>query len=516
MSNSEKNTRINNSVRNMFYGTINYIIAFVFPFVIRTVIIFRFGVQYAGINSLFSSILQVLNLSELGFSTAVVYALYEPIVKNDTDKICCLLSFFRTVYRYIGFFIFGAGLIICPFIKNFINGDYPSNINIYLVFILLLINTSFSYLFFGYKSIVFVAYQRSDMTSKTQVISNILMYFLQIISLIIIRNYYAYIVCMIVGTVANNLLLEYNSRKMYPTITSSGILPRDEKNQLLKKIGTLFGHQLDMVIITSADNIVISTFLGLNILTIYGNYSIISNALISVLIMIAHSFAASIGNSIVTETKQKNYINFLDFAYMFINLSGICAILMFSLYQDFMRLWMGETMLLDSKLVLLLCLSFFVRMAKRPGNTYKVEQGLWDADMLKPYIAGIVNLILNIIFVQFIGLYGVVISTIISLGLIEKPWETYVLFKHYFNSGLKKYIFMQLYSVVKLFIIGGIAYFISTILPATSILLFFIKALLIVSVVMIMFIVSSFKDSEFQYIKKKICGVLNLKQKDSL
>lgn len=458
MNNSNNSVRINNSVRNILYGTITYVIAFVFPFLIRTVIIYRFGVEYAGINSLFASILQVLSLSELGFSTAVVYALYEPVANNNNEKICNLISFFKNVYRVIGSFIFCVGLILTPFLKYLITGDYPSEVNIYIIFILLLINTSISYLFFGYKSIVFVAYQRNDMNSKVQVVSNIIMYSLQIVSLIIIRNYYAYIICMIAGTLINNILLGYNSRKMYPLITSKGKLPNSEKKHLVKKIGTLFGHQLDVVIITSADNIVISTFLGLNILTIYGNYSVISNAVINILIMIAHSFSASIGNSLATESKEKNFSNFLYFSYMFINLSGICAILMFTLFHDFMKIWLGETMLLDNKLVLLLCLSFFVRMAKRPGNTYKVEQGLWDADMLKPYIAGIANLVLNIIFVQFIGLYGVVLSTIISLGIIEKPWETYVLFKHYFNGGLKKYILMQFWSVAKLSIIGSIIY----------------------------------------------------------
>lgn len=508
MNEQYKSERITNSIRNVFYGTISYIIAFIFPFLTRTIIIYKFGVEYAGITSLFSSILQVLNLSELGFSTAVVYALYEPISKNDNDKICCLISFFRKIYKFIGIFIFCAGIIICPFIKHLIKGTYPSNINIYVIFLLLLMNTALSYLFWGYKSILFVAYQRSDMTSKAQVFSNIIMYILQIISLVLIKNFYAFIICMLIGTFTNNLLLQINSKKMYPQIKPYGLLPNDEKNKLLKKVGTLFGHQLDGVIITSADNIIISIFLGLNTLTIYGNYNIISNALISMLVMVAHSFGASIGNSLAIETKEKNYKNFIDFSYMLINLSGICAILMFILFQDFMRIWMGSEMLLDTKIVLLLCLSFYIRMAKRPGNTYKVENGLWEADMLKPYIAGISNLVLNIIFVQFIGLYGVILSTIISLEIIEKPWETYVLFKHYFEKGLKKYITIQLYSLIKLTLIGTIVYLISLFFPASNFIYFFVKALITASIVCLFFIITSLRDSEYIYVKNKIISVI--------
>lgn len=508
MNQSEKNIRLNNSVRNVFFGTINYIIAFVFPFLLRTIIIYKLGAEYAGINSLFSSILQVLNLSELGFSTAVVYALYAPIAKNDTVKMCSILSFYKKVYRYIGFFILFAGVCICPFINHLISGSYPSGINIYLVFLLLLINTSFSYLFFGYKSIVFIAYQRSDMTSKTQLTSNVLMYFLQIVALIIIKNYYAYVMCMIIGTITNNLLMEYNSRKMYPEIVGRGSLVKDEKNSLLKKIGTLFGHQLDMVIITSADNIIISTFLGLNMLTIYGNYSAIINAAIGLLIMITNSFAASIGNSLAVETKEKNFNNFINFTYLLMNLSGIFAILMFILFQDFMELWLGPSMLLDEKLVLIICLSFFIRMAKRPGNTYKVEQGLWDTDMLKPYIAGAVNLILNIILVRTIGLYGVVISTIISLAFIEKPWETYVLFKYYFKYGLKKYITMQVYSSLKLITIGFVSYWISSKISINSFVFFTFKSVITSLIVFVLFITLSLRDEEFQYLEEKIMNIV--------
>ena len=515
MNQSNNSDRINNSVRNVFYGTINYVIAFIFPFILRTVIIYKFGSEYAGINSLFSSILQVLNLSELGFSTAVVYALYEPIAKNDNEKICVLLSFFRKVYRYIGLFILGMGVCICPFIQYMIKGSYPSDINIYVIFLLLLINTSLSYLFFGYKSIIFVAYQRSDMTSKTQLASNIAMYILQIFALVVIENYYVYIICMIVGTLTNNVLMERNSKRMYPEIVCRGELQKEERNSFIKKIGTLFGHQLDVVIITSADNIVISSFLGLKILAIYGNYSTIINAAISLLIMVAHSFAASIGNSLAIETKEKNYKNFIDFTYMLVNLSGIFAILMFVLFNDFMNIWMGSTRLLNGKIVLMLSVCFFIRMAKRPGNTYKVEQGLWDADMLKPYVAGISNLILNIISVKIIGLYGVILSTIISLGLIEMPWETYVLFKHYFKKGLSNYLMMLGYTVLKLLLIGAIAYFETQVIQVNGVVWFLVKAFAILITVLFLFVLFSYRDKEYQYFWTKLKEIVFKKKKNT-
>lgn len=504
--------RIRNSFRNMFYGLIKYIVLFIFPFIMRTTIIYNFGVEYAGISSLFSSILQVLNLSELGFSTVVIYALYEPVAKNDTDRICKLLSFYRKIYLIIGAFILGTGLVICPFVQYFINGQYPTEININIIFLLLLINTSSSYLICGYKSTIFVVYQRDDMSSKMQLVANLCMYTLQLVSLFVLKNYYAYTISMIIGTLINNFLIYRYTNKMFPNLQCRGRLDAQESKTLLKKVSTLFGHQLDVVIITSADSIVISSFLGLKTLTMYGNYYTIVSALLGMLIMIANSFLASIGNSIAIETKEKNYDSFLKFTYFIINITGICSILMFILYQDFMTIWMGSDLLLDDKIVLLMCFSFFVRLWKRPGNMYKEARGLWDKDMLKPYVAGLTNLALNIFLVRYIGLYGVIISTIVSMWLIEKPWETYVLFHYYFKDGLGLYIKKQAYFIVKILSVGVISYLVMLRFSATSIPMFFLKAFISVVLVTGLFAVISFRDKEFKYIISSFKKVIKLRK----
>lgn len=505
-----ENTRIKNSARNIFFGLIKYSVTIIFPFLIRTILIIKLGTDYAGISSLFSSVLQVLSLSELGFSTAVVFALYEPVANNDTERICNLLAFFRSAYRYCGFVILFLGLCICPFINNFISGSYPSEINIYIIFILLLINTSVSYLFCGYKSVLFSANQRDDILSKCIIFSNLILYFIQILSLVVFVNYYIYIVSITLGTIINNVLLNYYSNKMYPLIRCNGKIERNEKQKLFKSIGTLFGHQLDMVVITSADNIVISMFLGLTTLTIYSNYYYVLNSLLSILIMISNSFAGSIGNSIAVETKDKNYHNFIDFTYLIGMLSAICTILMFGLYQDFMIIWMGETMLLETSIVFYLCLSFYSRQFRRSIVTYKIAAGIWDKDALKPYVSAIVNVVLNLLLVRIIGLSGVIISTIISMLLIEAPWEIIVFFKEYFNKGMRKYLVVQFVIILKMFVLGFIIIFISNYINGYGIIRFFIKAVILGIITLILFSITSYKDDEFQYIIRKLFNVIRI------
>ena len=126
-----KDSRTKNALRNMIFGFFNKFVVLLFPFIIRTVIIKTLGSEYLGLNSLFISILQVLNLAELGFSAAIVYSMYKPIAENDTKTICALMNLYKKIYRVIGFTVMAIGLFLLLFLKFFIKGAYPTDINIY-------------------------------------------------------------------------------------------------------------------------------------------------------------------------------------------------------------------------------------------------------------------------------------------------------------------------------------------------------------------------------------------------
>ena len=96
------NDRTKNAKRNILFGLLNKIFSIILPFLTRTFLIQTIGAEYLGVDSLFTSLLQILNLSELGFSSAVVFSMYEPMAHQRTDEICALLNFFRKVYVIIG------------------------------------------------------------------------------------------------------------------------------------------------------------------------------------------------------------------------------------------------------------------------------------------------------------------------------------------------------------------------------------------------------------------------------
>ena len=206
-----ENSRTKNASRNIVFGIGNRILNIILPFITRTVLIYILGKKFLGLNALFTSILQVLNLAELGFSSAIIYSMYKPIAENDITKVGILLNLYKKVYRIIGTIILVLGIAMLPFIKYFINGEYPEGINIYLIYLINLINTCLTYFLFAYKNSLLTASQREDIISKINSVILIIQNLLQMIILLITKNYYFYIITLPVCTVCNNLFVAFIS-----------------------------------------------------------------------------------------------------------------------------------------------------------------------------------------------------------------------------------------------------------------------------------------------------------------
>ena len=258
-----KNSRTFNVKRNIFSGFINKIASLGLPFFIRTIIIHKLGAEYLGLNSLFASILQVLNMAELGFSSAITYRMYKPMASNDIDTVCALMAFYRNVYKIIGISIMIAGLFLMPCLKLLIKGSYPDEISIYLLYFIYLINTSISYLFFSYKSVLLNVAQRQDILSNIDTILLIVRSIFQIIVLLIYNNYYLYLVWNPVATLVNNIAIAVITSKYFPEYICRGKLPENEIRDIRVQIKGLVIGKIGNVSRNSFDSIILSAFLGL-------------------------------------------------------------------------------------------------------------------------------------------------------------------------------------------------------------------------------------------------------------
>ena len=430
--------RTKNATRNIIFGVILRAYQIIVPFLMRTAMIYLMGVQYLGLNSLFTSVLQVLNLAELGVGSAMIYSMYRPIAEDDNTTICALMKLYRTYYRLIGLIIAVVGCILTPFIPKLISGDIPQGINIYILYLLNLGATVLSYWLFAYKNSILQAHQRTDIVSKVTLITNTIQYVLQLFVLWIFKNYYLYVIVMLVTQALTNIVTAIMADKIYPQFKPKGELHKEEIHQINQKIRDLFTAKLGGVVVGSADTIVISAFLGLTTLAVYQNYYFIMNSICGFITVIFSAITAGIGNSLVTESSEKNYNDFKKFTFIICFILCICCCCFVGLYQPFMKLWVGKKFMLSFSFVILFCILFYCLELAMVWATVKDAAGLWHSDRFRPLIGACANLIMNIVLVQVIGLYGIILSTVFSYIFISMPWLIHNLFK--FNESLKVYL----------------------------------------------------------------------------
>ena len=310
--------RTQNAKRNIYSGIVNKATKIFLPFFIRAFLIQKLGIEYLGLDSLFSSVLQVLNLAELGFGSAIVYNMYQPIAENDEETICALLKFYRNIYRIMGTLIFIIGLILIPFIPHLINGDYPSSLNIYALYFIYLVNTSLTYWMYAYKTALLNAYQRVDLLNNVSTFTSVILNISQIAILYGFNNYYLFLLAMPACTCLNNVINAFIVKKMYPRLVCKGLLSPEIKAQIKEKVFGLAVYQLCSASRNTFDSIFISRFLNISLTAIYANYLYVTVALLSFLSIIKDSILAGVGNSIVQETVEKNYNDMKKLNFIFL------------------------------------------------------------------------------------------------------------------------------------------------------------------------------------------------------
>ena len=446
--------RTKNASRNIFFGVILKAYQILVPFLMRTAMIYLMGVQYLGLNSLFTSVLQVLNLAELGVGSAMVYSMYKPIAEDDDTTICALMKLYRTYYRVIGLVIAVVGCVLTPFIPYLIKSDVPAGLKIYILYLLNLGATVLSYWLFAYKNSILQAHQRVDFVSKVTLVTSTIQYGLQLFVLWAFHNYYLYVIVMLATQALTNIVAAICADKLYPQFKPRGKVDKILVQRINQRIKDLFTSKIGAIIYDSADTIVISAFLGLTVLAVYQNYFYILNSITGLITVVFVACTAGIGNSIVVESKEKNYQDLNKFTFIITWVAGFCSVCLLCIYQPFMELWVGKDLMLSLSAVVCFVIYFFVRQFNGLFNLYKDASGMWHEDRLRPLAAALTNLVLNLILVQFIGIYGILLSTVLAILCVGMPWLLHNLFtvifekKHmwHFIGGLAKYTFVVFFS----------------------------------------------------------------------
>lgn len=501
----KQRSRTENSIINSAMSIVTQVLTVVLNFAVKTVFIKMLNDEYLGVNGLFTNIITMLSLADLGIGIAIPYSLYKPLAKKDEHKINVLMNFYKKVYTIIGIAVLLIGLSLTPFLGLIIK-DIPKNVpHLSLIYILFVIHSASSY-FFVYKKFLIDSDQKGYITSRIIFTFSTLLSIIQIILLVTTKNYILFLLSSIILVIIQNIYISSKANKLYPFIKNKTDekLEKEDMEGIKKNVSSLFIYKVGTVIMNGTDNIIISKFIGLIIVGFYSNYVLIINSITTVLNQIFNAITSSIGNLVVTTNKKRskevydnlNFANFWLYA-----LFGVCIIV---LINPFINIWIGKKYVMGFSIVFLLVLNFYVLGMQSVTNSFRNAYGLFWIAKYRPIIMVIINIVISVVLVQFIGIEGVLIGTLISRLLTTAWLDPYIVHKYGFEISPKSYYIDYLkYLVIFIAISIILNYFVSMVAINNIFILILIAILVVISVNVIL-VLLFFKTSEFNYFYDKI------------
>lgn len=394
----------------------NFIILFT-AFAVQRTLVHTMGGDYNGLNGLFSSIISMMSLADLGIGTAIVYHMYRPVAEEDHERINSLLHFYKKCYLGISGIILLIGAAVSFFLPSLV-GDADIHDNIYLIFALYLVDCLCSY-FLAYKKSLLYASQMNYVADFAYFAVYVVQNGIQIFVLLVFHNFILFLIVKSLGKYVSNLILSVYIGRKYPYTRAKQVKPveKEIKQDIYRKIRGLLCHKLGKLLITGSDSIVITIVLGIATMNLYANYHLVIGGVTSLLNKVFGTLTNSVGNFLLDSSQEHRLdvykkIDFVNFWFF-----GCVAAGMYAVLQPLILLWMGESFLFDKTVLFVLVINFYLEGMRSSITTFKEAAGIFHEDRRVPMIEALINLITSIVLATYFGISGVFLGTILSTGV---------------------------------------------------------------------------------------------------
>lgn len=502
--------RIKSSIQNIVTGLFGQVVLLVTGFVSRTVFIHVLGATYLGVSGLFSNILTVLSLAELGIGQAIIYSLYKPIADHNEEKICSLMALYAKVYRILFCVVLVLGLSILPFLQYIIK-DIDTIPHIRVIYVMYIINSASSYLF-AYKGAFVTACQKNYIINTIGFVANILTVAAQIAALLLFGNYLVYLGVQIGMGILQNVFVYVYTNKLFPFLKEKNPRPLDaeEKEKIRKNVGALLLYKIGTIALNSTDNIIISAFIGIVTVGKYSNYLLLSTSVNAFLSTIFSNLTASIGNLNAQDDEKRKYFLFKTIHLATFWLYALCSVCLYVCMTPFIQLWLGDDYVLSNGISLIISVNVYIAgMLYAPFN-YRQTMGLFVQGKLRPIISAILNIVLSIVFVQWWGLAGVLWGTAAARLTTNVWFDPYLVYKHGLHVSPWKYMVDYLAKAVVLVMTGGLCVLTAAVLPAGGFVGLLARAGSSFVICNAVFLLLYRRTEEFQYLLRVFLNIRKL------
>lgn len=502
--NTKNSSRSKKVYINSIITIFTQILQVLLGFIIRKVFIEKLSVEYLGYNSVFTNLLQMLNLADMGIGIAITSYLYKPLANKEEDKVNVLMHLYKKMYEIIGLIVLSIGIIISFFINKIIPDAQCTALYLRVLFYISLLGTVSSY-FLAYNRTLMVADQKSYIVSIIDTISYITFSVLQIIFLLVYPNYVVYLILSVVKNIASNIIVLLFAKKTYK-LDKNNINKKyveEYKPKIYSFVKDVFVSRIGAYVFYSTDNIIISSFKG-SLLTGYlSNYTLITNQLQTFITQMLSSIQATFGNYIVTnKEKNKNKEMTINYYYANFIIGNFCLICIICLMQQFIELYLGKNYLLPISTTILLAINLMLTiLLQLPSQIFQIYK-LYNYDKKIIGISAILNIIISVALVGNLGINGCLIGTLIT-SLIYLFSRLYIISSKVFNDKFSEYLKVT----IKFFIISIIStliiYFLN-IKFKVSFKWFIIRALIVAIEAILLTIIFIINTKEYNFLKNKL------------
>ena len=507
---AQDNSRTKSSMINLIFALGGRLLNIITKFGVRTVFISALGKEYLGLNGLFTNILSFLSLAELGVGASIVFSLYKPIAEDNRDKIIVLMRLYKRAYTFIGIIVLAIGTGLTPFLNFFIS-DMPDIPNIQLIYLLFVLNSGISY-FYSYKAAFIAANQKNYIVTNNTYIFELATAIMQIVLLILFRNYFAYLFTQVFFTILSNITISAIADKKYPILreTTKSRLDKETRSIIATNVGAAFFHRIGHIIVFCTDNILLSKFFGLLVVGLYSNYSMIITSVEGILSQFFTAITASVGNlgATASEDRQREVYGKIFFIQFWIY-SLATAALAVSI-NPFIDLWLGKDYIMSTKCVIFIVMNFYLKGMRQVNMTFNSAYGLARYYKWMPIPESIANIVFSILAANLIGPEGIFIGT--TLSTLAAPFwiEPYILMKYGLQGSLTRYYWMYIKYFATTFGMTAFSLLCASMIPFSGIMAFLVNILIVLLLPNIMIYLLFGRSPEFKYL---VCLMKEFKTK---
>lgn len=428
-------SRTNKSLINSSVAFVFYLISAAIAFFSRKIFLDTIGPEVMGLRTTISNLLSMFSLAEMGLGAAIWFFLYRPLHGNDTKTVNEIIAIQAWFYRRLSAFIFVGGVIMIILIPQ-IFSDFKGPIGYaYVTFGLLLWEVLSTYLL-NFRGIIFGASQNEyRLTIKIQGIA-VFKSLLQIWVMLNVNNPYPYyLILEFALSLIGIFILEYMINKDFPWLrpdVKQGRSLLKKYPEIIKKTKQIFVHKIGGICAGNVAPLIIWRYTSLEMLTYYGNYTMVVVNLNAISSAVFSSVGASIGNLVAEGNREKIFRFFWEFLALRNFVATIICFVIYNFSHPFIVLWVGSEYELDNVTLLLIATTAFVMQSRSTQDTFIAAKGLFH-DIWAPLVEASINVGFGILFGHFWGLPGVLLGTLISYIAIIMIWKVFFLFRDGFE-----------------------------------------------------------------------------------